>query len=113
MPRSARRLPRTGRPRISGCASWRPERKFGFQESVIAAAPNCRDVDAVSIAFVYCDVVFTDKEARNALLASRELRPLSTFVPRRADELAEWLDALPVVVAPEMLVPHPLRRPLS
>ena len=76
-------------------------------------ANHVTDIDAMSTAFVYCDVVFTDKEARNALLESRELRPLSTFVPHRADELAEWLDALPVVVAPEMLVPHPLRRPLS
>jgi len=76
-------------------------------------ANDVTDIDAMSVAFVYCDAVFTDKEARNALLAARELRVLNTFVPRRAVELAEWLDALPVVVAPEILVPHPLRRPTS
>jgi hypothetical protein len=75
-------------------------------------AGGITDIDALSIAYAYCDAVFTDKEARSALLASRELRTLNTFVARRPAELAEWLDALPVVVAPEMLMPHPLKHPL-
>lgn len=76
-------------------------------------ANHVTDIDAMSVAYVYCDAVFTDKGARNALLASRELRSLNTFIPRRVEQLVEWLDALPVRVAPELLVPHPLRQPLS
>lgn len=57
--------------------------------------PNdIHDIDALAIAVPYCDAVFTDKAARNALAASRELRPFSTFLPRRPGELAEWLDNL-------------------
>ncbi|MFI5590029.1 hypothetical protein ACIA5G_33630 [Amycolatopsis sp. NPDC051758] len=70
-------------------------------------ANHVTDIDAISAAYAYCDVVFTDKEVRNALLASRELRSLSTFVPRRVADLADWLDKLPTRVAPEILVPHP------
>ena len=87
--------------------------RFHQNSAHVWTANHVTDIDAMSVAYAYCDAVFTDKEARNALLASRELRPLNTFVPRRAQELVEWLDALPVVIAPEMLVPHPLRPPLS
>jgi hypothetical protein len=69
------------------------------------------DIDAVSVAYAYCEAVFPDKAMRAALLNSKELRSMGTFVPRRPQELAEWLDALPSVVAPDMLVPHPLHRP--
>lgn len=68
------------------------------------------DIDAVSVAYMYCEAVFLDKAVRHALLNSKELRVIETFVPRRPDELTEWLDALPVVVAPDLLVPHPLVR---
>ena len=68
------------------------------------------DIDAVSVAYPYCEAVFPDKEVRAALLNSKELRTFKTFVPRRPAELAEWLDALPTVVAPDLLLPHPLSR---
>jgi hypothetical protein len=68
------------------------------------------DIDAVSVAYAYCEAVFPDKAMRAALLNSKELRSMGTFVPRRPQELAEWLDALPSVVAPDTLVPHPLHR---
>lgn len=87
--------------------------RFHQNPAHVWTANHVTDIDAMSVAYAYCDAVFTDKEARNALLASRELRSLHTFVPRRVDELVEWLDGLPVRVAPEMLVPHPLRPSLS
>jgi hypothetical protein len=46
--------------------------------------------------------VFPDKAAGAALLNSKELQGLGTFVPRRPQELVEWLDALPTVIAPDM-----------
>lgn len=87
--------------------------RFHQNPAHVWTANHVTDIDAMSVAYAYCDAVFTDKEARNALLASRELRSLHAFVPRRAVELAEWLDGLPVRAAPEMLVPHPLRPPPS
>jgi hypothetical protein len=39
----------------------------------------------------YCDAVFTDNAARNALASVPELRPFTTFLPRRPTELADWL----------------------
>jgi hypothetical protein len=48
------------------------------------------DIDALSIAFAYCNVVFTDKAARSALLDSTELRGFTTFVPRTPMELLNW-----------------------
>lgn len=66
------------------------------------------DIYAVSVAYAYCEAVFPDKAVRAALLNSKELRPIGTFVPRRPEELTEWLDALPAVVAPDLFVPHPL-----
>lgn len=71
-------------------------------------ANDISDIDAVSVAYAYCEAVFPDKAVRHALLNSKELRALGTFVPRRAVELTEWLDALPTVVGPVILVPHPL-----
>jgi hypothetical protein len=55
---------------------------------------DIHDIDALAVAVPYCDAVFTDKAARNALAASRELSPFNTFLPRRPGELAEWLDNL-------------------
>lgn len=69
------------------------------------------DIDAVSIAYAYCEAVFPDKAVRAALQSSRELRTIGTFVPRRPEELTDWLDSLPAVVAPDLLVPHPILRP--
>jgi hypothetical protein len=57
--------------------------------------PNdIHDIDALAVAVPYCDAVFTDKAARNALATSPELRPFGTFLPRKPGELAEWLDNL-------------------
>ena len=55
---------------------------------------DIHDIDALAVAVPYCDAVFTDKAARNALAASRELRPFGTFLPRKPGELVEWLDNL-------------------
>lgn len=79
--------------------------RFHQNPAHIWTANHVTDIDAMSVAYAYCDAVLTDKEARNALLASHELRSVPTFLPRRVDELVEWLDRLPVCVAPEMLVP--------
>jgi hypothetical protein len=67
------------------------------------------DIDAVSVAYAYCDVVFTDKAIRAALANSKELRAIPTFLPRTPTELAEWLDQQPPLAIPDMLVPHPPR----
>jgi hypothetical protein len=56
---------------------------------------DIHDIDALAVAVPYCDIVFTDKAARNALAASSEIRPLGTFLPRRPRELADWIDNLP------------------
>lgn len=71
------------------------------------------DIDAVSVAYAYCEAVFPDKAVRAALQSSKELRTIGTYVPRRPEELTGWLDGLPTVVAPNMLVPHPIPRPVD
>ena len=63
------------------------------------------DIDAASVAYAYCDAVFTDKAVRAALLNSTELRPIGTYLPRTPLELAAWLDDLPCLAVPDMLVP--------
>ncbi|MGA8246389.1 MAG: hypothetical protein WB797_05740 [Nocardioides sp.] len=68
------------------------------------------DIDALSVAYAYCDAVFTDRAARAALANSRELRPFGTYLPRTPKELADWLDRLPTSSAPEMMVPASGRR---
>jgi hypothetical protein len=55
------------------------------------------DIDAMSIAYPYCDAVFTDHEARAALVDDRDLRRISTFMPKRPEELTAWLVDLPPV----------------
>lgn len=55
---------------------------------------DIHDIDALSVAVAYCDAVFTDKAARHAVDVSPELRPLDTFMPRRPEELVDWLDTL-------------------
>lgn len=71
------------------------------------------DIDAISVAYAYCEAVFPDKAVRAALLNSKELRGMGTFVARRPQELADWLDALPIANTPDLLVPHPLNRTSS
>jgi hypothetical protein len=95
-------------PHSQVAISWKT--KF-HQNPNHAWRPNhIADIDAVAVAYPYCEAVFPDKEVRSALLNSKELRAIGTFVPRRPLELAEWLDALPAVMAPDMFVPHPPNR---
>ncbi|MDE9364122.1 hypothetical protein PZ938_00745 [Luteipulveratus sp. YIM 133132] len=65
------------------------------------------DIDAMSIAYPYCEAVLTDKEARAALVDDRDLRRIPTFMPKRPEELAAWLKDLPLVVNHTSLVPPP------
>ncbi len=57
---------------------------------------DIHDIDALAVAVPYCDAVFTDKAAWNALTASAELRPLNTFLPRRPGGLTGWLSDQPI-----------------
>ncbi len=52
------------------------------------------DIDAVSVAFAYCDAVFTDKAARHMLMNSPELRSFPTELPKRPADLVSWLSTL-------------------
>lgn len=65
------------------------------------------DIDAISVAYAYCDAVFTDKAIRAALVHSKELRAIATFLPRTPTELAGWLDKQPSLPVPDLFVPHP------
>jgi hypothetical protein len=56
---------------------------------------DIHDIDALSIAVPYCDAVFTDKAARNQVKSCPELEVFGTFLPRKPEELAGWLDDLP------------------
>ncbi|WP_270887100.1 hypothetical protein [Pedococcus sp. 5OH_020] len=69
------------------------------------------DIDAMSIAYPYCDAVLTDKEARAALVDDRDLRRIPTFMPKRPEELTAWLKDRPPVVNPTSLVPLPETAP--
>lgn len=116
--RIARGLPSfdTGDPKIRNLLASMPHSQVAIsvktrfhQNSNHDWKPNhVVDIDALSVAYAYCEAVFPDKEVRSALVTSRELRVLDTFVPRRPQELAAWLDALPEVIEPDMFVPHPL-----
>lgn len=59
------------------------------------ASNDIHDIDAVAIAIPYCDAVFVDKAARNAVDQAKELRVFGTFLPRGPEELTEWLDDVP------------------
>lgn len=52
------------------------------------------DIDALSVAYAYCDVVFTDKAARAALASAKELRVFDTYLPKTPNELTERLNTL-------------------
>lgn len=65
------------------------------------------DIDAMSVAYAYCDVIFTDIAARSALAHSKELRALNTFLPRTANELTDWLNRQPRLATADLLVAHP------
>jgi hypothetical protein len=65
------------------------------------------DIDAISVAYAYCDALFTDRAIRAALANAKELRKFATFLPRTPSELTDWLNQQPAMVAPDLLVPHP------
>lgn len=56
---------------------------------------DLHDIDALAVAVPYCDAVFADKAAWNALKMSRELDVFKTELPRRPKDLAQWLSAQP------------------
>jgi hypothetical protein len=56
---------------------------------------DIHDIDALAVAVPYCDAVFTDKAALNALTSSPELGVFGAKLPRTPIELADWLDNLP------------------
>jgi hypothetical protein len=57
-------------------------------------ANDIQDIDAAAIAVPYCDAVFIDKAARNQVVSSPELRIFGTELPRRPQELTDWLGTL-------------------
>lgn len=66
------------------------------------------DIDALAVAYAYCDALLTDAEARAALANSRELRTFGAHLPADAREMAQWLDDLPPVPNTDDPVAHPL-----
>ena len=63
------------------------------------------DIDAMSVAFAYCDAVFTDKAMRHVLASSPELRVFPTFLPARPEDLVDWLSSLqPSALGQDFLV---------
>lgn len=69
---------------------------------------DIHDIDALSVAYAYCDVVFTDKAAWAALTDSTDLRrAFKTMKPRTPDELTRWIEQQPRLITGDLLVPHP------
>lgn len=56
---------------------------------------DIHDIDALAVAMPYCDAIFTDAAAWNALKSSRELKVFDTFLPRRPGQLTHSLGNLP------------------
>jgi hypothetical protein len=56
---------------------------------------DIHDIDALAVTMPYCDAVFTDAAAWNALKSSPELEVFNTFLPRRPSQLTHWLENLP------------------
>lgn len=54
---------------------------------------DIHDMDALSVAVPYCDVVFTDAAARNALVAAHIDRRMGTVLPRTPREMIEILNS--------------------
>ena len=53
---------------------------------------NTPDPDA---AVPYCDAVFTDKASRDKVISCAEVEVFHTEMPRKPEDLADWLDGLP------------------
>jgi len=58
---------------------------------------DINDIDALFVAVPYCDAVFTDKAARDKVISCPELAVFETEMPRKPEDLADWLDGLPAV----------------
>ncbi|MBS2938920.1 hypothetical protein KDN32_14360 [Nocardioides sp. J2M5] len=69
------------------------------------------DIDALALAYAYCDAVLTDREARAALAESRDLSGFGADLPNGVAAMTDWLDALPSAADPETQVAHP--RPVA
>ncbi|ANH38667.1 hypothetical protein I601_2242 [Nocardioides dokdonensis FR1436] len=67
------------------------------------------DIDALAVAYAYCDALLTDAEARTALSSAPELRGFGAHLPLNAAEMAGWIDKLPNLASPDDHVLHPLR----
>jgi len=68
------------------------------------------DVDALAVAYAYCDAVLTDRQARAALTDSPDLRGFGAHLPASVTEMTTWLNDLPPVPNPDQHVFHPLPR---
>lgn len=68
------------------------------------------DIDALAVAYAYCDALLTDKQARAALADSRDLRSFGAYLPIDSHEMAAWLDRLPSVRNKDESMSHPLPR---
>lgn len=55
---------------------------------------DINDIDALAVAMSYCDIVFTDNEARDALLIAKLDSRLKTKVPKTPAELTDLLISL-------------------
>lgn len=68
------------------------------------------DIDALAVAYAYCEALLTDAEARTALSSAPELGGFGARLPRNAAEMASWIDALPEIEHLDEHVSHPVRR---
>jgi hypothetical protein len=73
---------------ISLKTAYHRNRQHRWTENDIA------DIDALSVAFAYCNAAFTDRAARSTLANAVDLRAFDTFLPRTPDELTAWLENL-------------------
>lgn len=69
------------------------------------------DIDALAVAYAYCDALLTDRQARAALADSRDLRAFGAYLPVGAHEMAEWLEGLPVNPNKDEYIYPPLPQP--
>jgi len=55
---------------------------------------DIRDIDMISVALPYCDIVFTDNEVRATVISAKLDTLMKTYLPTTADDFANYLDAL-------------------
>lgn len=55
---------------------------------------DIRDIDMISVALPYCDIVFTDNEVRDAVTSTKLDAIMNTHLPSTPDDFANYLDAL-------------------